>query len=199
MGKTFEFARKYLPKIDPNSVFVEIGSDRGEGSTAFLTQLAKENQTVLHTVDISNVTQSNVARNFKDIGDSIICHVQSGSQWAKEYGTTVGKPISLLYLDNFDWIWETLDIPYWIHNQINEYKNKFGIDMNNENCQQEHFDQMMYLYPWLTDNCLILLDDTYIKNQVWTGKCGPVVVWLKHQGFKILESTTACEVAMIRG
>ena len=74
MGKTFEFARKYLPKIDPGSVFVEIGSDRGEGSTAYLAQLAKEHQTVLHTQP-TQVTGQKQVRWFTLISQSQQLHL----------------------------------------------------------------------------------------------------------------------------
>ena len=42
----------FLEVVDQGSVFVEVGSDRGEGSTPFLAELAASYNTILHTVDI---------------------------------------------------------------------------------------------------------------------------------------------------
>jgi hypothetical protein len=47
---------------------------------------------------------------------------------------------------------------------------------------------MLNLYPYLTDDGIIVVDDTYQINQCWVGKCGPVVVFLLANNYEILEA-----------
>jgi hypothetical protein len=102
MGKIFEFAEEYLPKVNDNSVFVEIGSDHWEGSTNYFANLAMKHHTVLHTVDIDPDPQNRLKRL-----PSTVWHCQTGSTWVTDVFPTIDKKIACLYLDNFDYDWET--------------------------------------------------------------------------------------------
>lgn len=182
MGQPYLLADKYLEAgIEPRSIFVEIGSERGEGSTLHLARLAERCNTILHSVDLSDHASRTLAH------PCLSCHVQSGTNWIKDAYPSINRRVSLLYLDNFDWIWDVSQIPNWIQQQINQYRNEFSIDMNNDNCQQEHFNQMMAIMPYMADRCLVIADDTFLVNGAWSGKCGAVVVLLRNMGFKLLE------------
>ena len=109
-----------------------------------------------------------------------------GSEWCKNYKTISNQKISVLYLDNFDYIYNTISTPDRVKIQITEYKEKWQIDMNNQNCQLEHFKQILYLTPHLANNCIVALDDTYLYNDCWVGKSGPVVIYLLAHDFKIV-------------
>lgn len=195
MGQTYKNVDKFLTNgIEPDSVFVEIGSERGEGSTIYLSTLAQQHGTVLHSVDIGDWASKELKH------PALICHVQSGADWAKKTYPSINKYISVLYLDNFDWIWDVNNIPEWILNQINDYKERFNIDMNNDNCQQEHFNQMLALLPYMAPKSIVLLDDTNISaNHTWSGKNGPVVYLLRNYGFNILDFKNGTELVMGRG
>ena len=173
-------------KHEPGSVFLEIGSERGEGSTDYLAELAESFQTKLLTVDIDQQANNRVgAATHRNIE----WHLgRAGSDWCKNVWPSIAKPISFLYLDNFDWIWALDEKHAWIPGQIAEYQQRWQIEMNNENCQQEHFEQLMLLEPWLTPNAVIAMDDTLLVNGAWSGKCGPVVVYLKHRGWQIKDT-----------
>jgi hypothetical protein len=176
MGTTFSLATK-LQQVAPDSIFLEIGSDRNEGSTKFLADIARNHGTVLHTVDIDNQK----AKAFSH--PSIMWHTGKGSEWTKTEYPKIGKKISLLYLDNFDWNYWPKETPDWVYSQINEYKEKFNIDMTNENSEQEHLEQARNLLPWLSDSAVVLCDDTFQINDKWDGKCGLVVPYLQQFGF----------------
>jgi len=177
MGTTFNLA-KNLQQIEPDSIFVEIGSNRGEGSTKFLADLAQKHGTVLHTVDLDKEK----ANAFDH--PSIVWHTGKGSRWTKtKYPPDIGKKISLLYLDNFDWNYWPTETPDWVYRQIEEYKEKFDIEMNNENSKQEHLAQAMNSLPWLSDSATVLCDDTFQIDGKWDGKCGLVVPYLQQFGF----------------
>ena len=89
----------------------------------------------------------------------------------------------MLYLDNFDWNWVPESDMYTY--RINEYKSRWELEMDNAASQLEHFKQFLLLEPHLSQNAVVACDDTYIERGVWTGKCGPVVVYLLAKGWKL--------------
>jgi hypothetical protein len=191
-------SHNFLTKVDIDSVFVEIGSAfYEEGSTNYFGNLAQQYGTILHTVDINSTEVRNPH-------PAIVRHTGFGFEWCANYGNTIGKKISCLYLDNFDYIWDIEQIKRdpndWIAQQVRNYKSKYNIDMNNNACQVEHMNQILLLTPYLADNCVITVDDTYTINDCWVGKCGPVVVYLQTQGFKIVRHINSTyEVILKRG
>jgi hypothetical protein len=195
MANTFHDAIELfekIGKINTETVWVEIGSDRGEGSTLALAGQAQRWGTVLHSVDINDKCKRTVHH------PSLICHVEKGSVWAKNYQTNVGQFISLLYLDNFDWIWNPKAIPPWIRDQIEHYQREHEQIMNNRRCQHEHLSQALFLTPWLGKECMVAMDDTYLQNSVWTGKCGAVCVYLEALGFDTVYTSDGGTI-MVRG
>ncbi|CAB4133459.1 hypothetical protein UFOVP257_203 [uncultured Caudovirales phage] len=155
----------YTDEIESDSVFVEIGSDRFVGSTEYYAKLAEQYGTVLHSVDIVTKAQERIKH------QNIIWHTAIGSEWAKNVYPTIGKKISVLFLDNYDYIWDA---------DTKEKQN------SNTSCQLEHFTQLYHLYPWLTEDCTIVLDDTFMYNGCWVGKSGASVIFLLSQGFEIV-------------
>jgi hypothetical protein len=194
MGKIFQLTEKYLPQITADEVFVEIGSDRWEGSTEYYANLAVTNNTVLHTVDIDPDPQHRLAHI-----PGIVWHTEIGSNWSQKIFPTINKKIACLYLDNFDYIWDINNVGEHIRSQQQEYVNKFGLTMDNQNCQIEHFIQMQYLYPYMSDNSVVVLDDTYTINNCWVGKSGGAVIFLLANGYTIRKTSTDCGVILTRG
>jgi hypothetical protein len=182
-----------IGSVESNTAWVEIGSERGEGSTLALAGQAERWGTHLYSVDIDSHAYDRLTHS------ALTCYVESGSSWVKNTWPTIAKKISLLHLDNFDWIWNNSARPHWIAEQIQTYKQKFGIEMNNQNCQLEHFKQALALTPWLSDNCIIALDDTFVLDGVWTGKCGPAVVYFYTQGFRCVHRTLTGGTVLVRG
>jgi hypothetical protein len=138
--KIFELLEKHMPKTT-QGVFVEIGSDRHEGSTSILAELAKRHGTKLITVDITNLAKQYIGHKH----DNVEFVIQTGSVWAKDFAQTQ-TDIALVYLDNFDYIYDTRDIlahPI-TQKQITDYAEQ-GIAMNNVNCQVEHMKQLLAL------------------------------------------------------
>jgi hypothetical protein len=235
MTKKHEFFYQLLDSVSPNSVFLEIGSERGEGSTKYLSNLAKYHNVDFFTVDIDNKInvdeilkkqwktfyqnvrdeswesnainidalsndkksecidlhgwnniQQNTINQVQDLycQDHVTFYHSSGSDWCKKYKTDIGRPISLLYLDNFDYIWDCENIPDDIMRQIIE--TNANIETHNQDCQIEHLTQLMCIEPFLDKNCIIGLDDTYQYNKCWIGKSGPGVVYLLSLGYNIV-------------
>jgi len=186
------FDYKIITHVDSDTVWVEIGSERGEGSTFNLLAQANKFNIVLHTVDTSDHCSKTMHQ------PNLVCHVARGSDWSKTFHTAINKKISLLHLDNFDWIWNPYNIDPSIQQQIQDYKNNFNTVMNNQRCQLEHFEQVLNLYPCLAQDCLIAMDDTFLDRGVWTGKCGPAVSYLLLNGFRTI-ATNAGGTVLARG
>lgn len=189
--KIFDCLEKYIP-AHPNGIFVEIGSDRYEGSTNILAGLAKKCRTKLISVDVSNEAQERLQHEF----DNVEFIIESGSIWANEYAK-LGTNIAVLYLDNFDYLYDINDASTHpgIKQQIVSYADR-GVEMNNVNCQVEHMKQLISLMPAFNSDTLIIFDDTYQLNGCWVGKCGPCVVYLLCLGYEVLEWTTDCGMIM---
>lgn len=179
MGQVFKYAEDYIEDMQPGSVFVEIGSDRWEGSTEYLANLAEKLFTRLHTVDISAEAQNRVRH------PAIDWHVEVGSTWCQNYQ---GRKIGCVYLDNFDYDWDINQVNSMIQEQKAAYLRDYGMTMNNQACQVEHMKQIVALTPHLATRCVVMFDDTYRYNDCWIGKCGPAVIYLLAQGFEIVRS-----------
>ena len=177
---------------DPGSVFVEIGSERGEGSTDVLAQLAADHGTKLITVDLDSRAKQ---RNNAATHPNIEWHLgMTGSDWCSKVWPTIAQPISMLFLDNFDWNWSP-DSKMYVH-QVDEYKERWQLEMSNAASQLEHFTQFLLLEPWLSNTAVVSCDDTLLQQGVWTGKCGPIVVYLLAKGWQLRD--TECGVILTK-
>lgn len=191
VGDIYKKLDSYISSVLSDSIFVEIGSDRWKGSTYELDRMAGRHSTRLVSVDILPDAKNRLEHRLSNT-DFVIAN---GTVWAQEYR---GPSISCLYLDNFDYIYDVNEINSSIEKQKSMYA-EAGIVMNNQNCQVVHMSQMISLYPYLTENAVVMFDDTYRINDCWVGKCGAAVIFLLAQGWHIKEKTTDCGVVMVRG
>lgn len=190
MGQIYQHIGAHID-TDGSGVFVEIGSDRGEGSTVYLNQLASQHNTTLITVDVSGKAKSRWQQQLTNTEFV----VQSGSKWAREVAIT--HNIDVLYLDNFDYIWDINEVRPAIQLQMAEYAER-GTAMTNQACQIEHLTQLILLYPKLSLGAVVAFDDTYCYNDCWIGKCGPAVVYLLAHGWQVVQQTLDCGVILKR-
>jgi hypothetical protein len=102
-----------------------------------------------------------------------------------------GKKFSLVYLDNFDWdYWVGGQEESFVPAQKQHYRDYMGTEMTNINSQKTHLLQAMRLMPLMTENSIIVCDDTwYHPNEgVFIGKCSAVIPYLLLQGYEVLNS-----------
>lgn len=191
MGQIYQHIEKFV-RATPHGLFVEIGSDRWEGSTTCLDNLAQKHNTKLISVDIVPDAQ----RRLQHSCPNTEFVVGIGSKWSADFASN-NPEISVLYLDNFDYIWDVNSISPEIEKQILEYSRR-GIKMTNENCQTEHLAQLLELYPCLVRDAVVAFDDTYCDNGCWVGKCGPAVVYLLAKGWKVVHQTLDCGVILTK-
>lgn len=191
MGTVYKQIENYLPDT-VHGVFVEIGSDRGEGSTQYLNGLAARHSTKLITVDILSKAKSwleNTCQSTEFV-------VADGAKWAQEFASN-WTDVAVLYLDNFDYIWDINNVSPAIEVQMRQYASN-GTPMTNQACQIAHMSQLLALYNVLAPRAVIALDDTYCYNDCWIGKSGPVVVYLLARGWQIVYQTIDNGVILTR-
>jgi hypothetical protein len=122
--------------------------------------------------------------------------VSDGATWAQEFAEN-WTDVAVLYLDNFDYIWDINNVSPAIEVQMRQYASG-GTPMTNQACQIEHLKQLMLLYPCLTSTAVVAFDDTYCYNDCWIGKCGPAVVYLLACGWEVVHQTLDCGVVLTR-
>lgn len=161
---------------DENNIVVEIGSENGEGSSLWLYDWAKQRGIEFYSVDVEHRLRE---RTYPYVNWVV---AESGSSWCKNILPSLNKTIKVLYLDNFDWIWDSNDIAPYCQTQIENYAAR-GVVMNNQNCQAEHRLQLEYCLPYLDKQAVVIMDDTFYNNGTWDGKCATAVPLLLEHGF----------------
>lgn len=159
---------------------IEIGSERGEGSTTYFKTFCKDKHN-FYTVDLDNT----VYKNAKNIVGSNAYHMTGEKFLTEKYPNLSGK-ISFAYLDNFDYIFPEIEGRDFVKEQIEQYK-EYGIEMNNHNSELAHLKQAQLVHKHASDMCFILFDDTYIDHTgEYSGKGGMAIKWLLENGWKIM-------------
>lgn len=147
MGHLYSNTHKHIHTLDGNSVIVEIGSERGEGSTAYFAQLAKKHNVEFHTVDILDHSKDKVN------DTNITWHVADGATWCRDEYPKINKKISVMYLDNFDYIFnkDTIHNPVWNADVYNRIRGESW---------PKQFDAFENMPTWIKQEALELLQIT---------------------------------------
>jgi hypothetical protein len=210
MGTYYKNVEQFIDRVD-RGVWVEIGVDRGEGSTQWFSDLAKTRATEFYAVDADpdqikrshesltrskniqiDPTTGSVIHTYDPLPDHVKLVHAKGEEFLVSLSRTVTNPqISLVYLDNFDW-------DYWVGGQEESfvpaqkahYKATMGAEMTNINSQTTHLAQAMHLMPMMSDNSIIICDDTWYhpKEGIFIGKCSAVIPFLLLHGYQLLHN-----------
>lgn len=186
MGSMFRQAEQYLDQLDPGE-FVEIGCSRGgdDGSTQVLAEWANRRNQHLFTVDVDPVNCQFVEE--KNLANVTIIN-STGEHYLRTRIYSM-RPISFLYLDNFDWDWHPQRTESFVAEQQNRY-HELGMEMNNVNSQQAHLMQAIVAVPHMAKRSIIVCDDTWY-NKWWghySGKSGSAIPFLLASGYQILKT-----------
>jgi hypothetical protein len=204
MGQIFRRAEQYLDKIDAG-IFVEIGSSRDgdDGSTKVIAGWAKQRDCWLMTVDFDPRVSEALKKQFIRVADAVGTGqppddvdiiTATGEEYLKWYSERYShgddmEPISLLYLDNFDWDWHPMNTEDFVLEQQQRY-DELGYHMTNLTSQMAHLNQAILAMPYMALRSLIVCDDTWY-NEHWghySGKSGAAVPYLIGQGYRVLET-----------
>jgi hypothetical protein len=210
MGTYYKNVEKFVDQIDCGT-WIEIGVDRGEGSTQWFADLAKIHATEFYAVDadpnqikraIDNLTQSKniqidpVTGTVNYIHHPLPDHVKLAHAKGEEFLVSLRQrspdtQISLVYLDNFDWdYWVGGEEESFVPAQKAHYRETMGVEMNNINSQTTHLAQAMQLMSMMSDNSIIICDDTWYhpREGIFIGKCSAVIPFLILHGYRLLHN-----------
>jgi hypothetical protein len=207
MGTYYRNIEPFLDQID-SGIWIEIGVDRGEGSTKYFSDLAKQYATKFYAVDYDSEQIQRITNTLAATGNAIIAmdgtisyelgalpdHVAvvqaKGEDFLSNYKIADStNKVSLVYLDNFDWnYWVGRQEESFVPAQKQHYLQTMGIEMNNLNSQQTHLLQAIYLMTMMADNSIIVCDDTWYHPEegVFIGKCSAVIPYLLLNGYQVL-------------
>lgn len=165
-----------LPNLEliPGCI-LEIGSERGEGSTGYLANLALERKERFITVDPDPEVYQRVSK-------VVHAYQMTGEQFMKGVFPDFGENVAFAYLDNFDWIWKGFEEESFIIKQVKDYK-KRGVELNNTNSQKAHLRQSELINDFTFEGALILFDDTWPTGDGYDGKGGTAVPYLLENGW----------------
>lgn len=165
-----------------DDIIVEIGSERGEGSTKFFDTYSKDLGIPFYSIDIEDnaKTQLSELKHTNWI-------ISSGSVWSKEQLPLLNKKIKVLYLDNFDWN-HNPTIP--TETGFDKLYEKHNTIWTNLNCVAEHLHQMINCLPYMAEKSIIICDDTPYQDHsgIYIGKCSAVIPLLIIHGYTIVHS-----------
>ncbi len=189
MGQIYLRSKKYLGQIDSDHIgwFVEVGTSRNgdDGSTRVIAGWAANYNKKLYTIDID---PDNINFVHRLQIPNLHSWLGPGEKFFRNFPDHF-EPISFLYLDNFDWDWHPDNPESFVLEQRLRY-DELGLEMNNVNSQRAHLEQMIAALPYMAEQSVVVLDDTWY-NQWWghySGKGGAVVPYLLANGYKVLET-----------
>jgi hypothetical protein len=210
MGTYYKAVEQYMDSVDATGSWVEIGVDRGEGSTKFFSNQAKKRNVKFYGVDADPEqitrartvlsatgnafigTNGSIQHEVAQVPDHVSLVHAKGEDFLEQFTKdNPGQKFSLVYLDNFDWdYWVGGQEEAFVPAQKQHYRDTMGTEMTNINSQKTHLLQAMRLMPLMTENSIIVCDDTwYHPNEgVFIGKCSAVIPYLLLQGYEVLNN-----------
>lgn len=190
MGTYYKNALNYVGDITEGDI-IEIGVDRGEGSTAFFIDLAKQKNVNFVGVDAHPQQIENAVKRVC-VNGALPDHVQLVHAKGEEYlksENAHNRQFSIAYLDNFDWnYWMQRPEESFVPGQRQMYRDVMHVEMNNMNSQMVHLVQAMNLYKLLTPKAVVIFDDTWYepKEGIFIGKCSAALPYFLAVGFQLL-------------
>lgn len=189
----FSLFDQFLDQLETGGLFVEIGTARDGGSTYSLQKLAKKTSNEFVTVDINPIM----------LGQGIKSFTMSGEQWIREELPKVKKPITLLFLDNFDWTYNPTLVRRGaanpdMSNLIDEYS-KRGLQLDNVQSTLCHTKQLIGILPKMSSKAIVLLGDTWFDASLDTfvGKGSAAVYLLMASGYQVISGSSKEKFIML--
>ncbi|MBD3248782.1 hypothetical protein GF336_01940 [Candidatus Woesearchaeota archaeon] len=174
-GHELIIKNKELFKNLKGKSLLEIGTERGCGSTILLAEMAEEIGMDFITVDVDEEQTKNVIKPLNKINSAFKTITEYGEIFLKNFKGEIG----LIYLDAFD---------FWHDNhsqeRIDAYK-KRGTEITNENCWKMHYNCAVELVKLMKEGTYICFDDVLSKEPEWEGKGKLAIPYLLNNGFNI--------------
>jgi hypothetical protein len=150
----------------PGDCILEVGSERGEGSTGFLLEVARSHRVPFLTIDLRDG--------------------MTGEEYLRVEFPSVGLRIKFAYLDNFDWTYSVLLGSDLLREQRAFYRGHRK-RLTNANSQQAHLEQAVEVARHAAPRAVVVVDDTWWTGHRFNGKGGTAVPYLLANGWELLE------------
>lgn len=189
-------------ELDPVGAIVEVGSDRGEGSTVFLSALANRTRRPFFSVDFSEEGYLNARR-----ACGACAHRGMGEQWLEDVSGFSASAeaagmgpepeeyrIAVAYLDNYDWTYPWTKTMAYKVQQHKDYEEQ-GLALSNAKSQETHLRQAEAVEKRCSERCFVLFDDTWAGAApgLYNGKGGRAVGYLMAKGFEVVQQSAESE------
>lgn len=158
---------------------VEVGSERGEGSTIWLAEHCAGHRITFYTVDIDPAIYK-IAQKLVDKFETCSAHLGSG----EDFLAVLDKKIRFAYLDGFDCIPEGLERADFIKYHRKRYR-ELGLRMTNRESARSHLAQARLVDENAASCCAVLIDDTFHRKGKWIGKGSLAMPYLEKRGFAL--------------
>lgn len=165
---------------------IEVGSERGEGSTAWLRDYAGRTGLGFTTCDIDPAQYAEAER------------IAPGHAICGRGRDVIAqsKPVSVAYLDGFDFIPPGYEGDVFIAEQRERY-GELGLTLSNGRCHAEHLAEAKALLSRANRRCVAICDDTYQGPRGgWKGKGATAVPYLLQHGFTLIAVEEPVETSL---
>jgi len=150
---------------------LEIGSDRGEGSTLVLLAAARRHGVPFFSIDV----KPDVSEKAAVIpGVAAVCG--RGEDVLADWGDRP-EP-RFCWMDGYDWPYSFADWAW----QVAEYAQR-GDPLTCEASQESHLAQAVLVHRLTSPGAIAVFDDTWATPSGWSGKGGTAVPWLTGAGW----------------
>lgn len=188
MMQSHRLAELYADQLS-NTIWLELGATTsGVGSTEYLRELASRYNATLLSVDMIPSDKEYVINSDCE-------------EFCKNYDFE--NKLGLVYLDNFDWMWEPqqyreFGTNSWMENQIKSYAQR-GLAMNNVNSTTSHYKQICALDNAWAEKSVVIMDDTWFEHTIdqFSGKGSAAIYHLLSYGWQVLNGNFGCSYVVI--
>jgi hypothetical protein len=170
-----------------NKFFLEVGSDRGEGSTKILAELAKRLQLIFITIDMDSNICEKAMKTVGAVNPRFSAECGLGENFIPLFED---ESIAILYLDAYDTMPVGFDLPQDIKDPYIKNMGKW----NNEDAWNMHLKCSIAADKKLIPGGFICFDDMWRKDGIWAtrSKGYLAVPWLMEHGYEEISYVDGC-------
>jgi hypothetical protein len=172
-----EYAPRFAKELPAGAAMVEVGSERGHGSTALLAEMCKAHGWDFVTVDVDPAISGDARALLRDISRDF----HAVTDYGEKYLEKTDRTFHLAYLDAFD---------FYHPNHPEERKAAYvsrGTEITDDNAAAMHLACAKALKRCLAVGGYVCFDDVLTGAPEWKGKGRDAIPWLIANGFELLE------------
>ena len=163
-------------------VFIEIGSERGHGSTEHHASMCNRLNFQFITVDAYGPTTENARNIVKSHSDNFEAYNMLGEDYLRDFNSE----IHVLYLDSFD-LEHMGDRTEGVVASTRGSYSERGVELNNTNCHLAHLNMAKNSIDKMAKNGIVFFDDVYSGPPNWVGKGKTAIPFLLEKGYRIID------------